>query len=304
MHRQWTGCIVRQVIQNLPTGVFLVMLAFAAAFVAIPLFAAFRARQQMRALSDVRATSIAQAGDGYIRIEGHARQLEGVPVNATLTGANVVWFHSRVRFPRPVRQARGRNVAHHRGRRKRRRIRRARSVRFHSDLSRRRTRDAGRPQHLVWRGAGTRRRRVDLGREHAQHRVRRRPLQRGPLDDEAPAAGVADAREWHLRVAQHVQPVAHAGEDVGDGPGTAGLVLVRGIDDRAPLLDEMPEPREVIGRKDLLRPAQPVHEHDDALGRARPGRSTQARSAPLPTGGASAPASSRHRRRSPRGPGR
>ncbi len=87
---------MRQVIQNLPTGVFLVMLAFAVAFVAIPLFAAFRARQQMQALSDVRATSIAQAGDGYIRIEGHARQLEGVPVKATLTGANVVWFHSRV----------------------------------------------------------------------------------------------------------------------------------------------------------------------------------------------------------------
>jgi hypothetical protein len=87
---------VQQVIQNLPAGVFLVMLAFAAAFVAIPLFAAFRARQEMMALAGVRTTRIAQAEEGYVRVEGHARQMEGVPVKATLTGANVVWFHSRV----------------------------------------------------------------------------------------------------------------------------------------------------------------------------------------------------------------
>ena len=94
--------------------------------------------------------------------------------------------------------------------------------------------------------------RVDLRREHAQHRAWRRPLQRGPLDDEAPAARVADARERHLRVAELAQPVPDAREDVGDGPGASGLALVGRVDDRVPLLDEVPEPGQVVGREDLL----------------------------------------------------
>jgi hypothetical protein len=88
--------MIRDFIQQAPTTVFLVMLAIAGAFVAIPLYAAWQSLIQMRALKALPRTRIVDAHHGYVRVEGKAEPTSEGPLRAPLTHAECIWYSARV----------------------------------------------------------------------------------------------------------------------------------------------------------------------------------------------------------------
>jgi len=83
-------------IQDAPTGVFVVMVLLPLAMAGIAVFAGWRARRQARLVSSTKAAAIGMAEDGYRTFEGAAEAIGGQTLLAPLTGSPCVWFSARV----------------------------------------------------------------------------------------------------------------------------------------------------------------------------------------------------------------
>lgn len=87
---------MRSMIQDAPTGVFVVMVLLPLAMAGIAVFAGWRARRQARLVSSTKAAAIGMADDGYRTFEGAAEAIGGQTLVAPLTGSPCVWFSARV----------------------------------------------------------------------------------------------------------------------------------------------------------------------------------------------------------------
>lgn len=87
---------MREMIQRIPIGVFMVMLGFALAMAGVLVFAAIRARRTAAAVESAKAEPIGMATDGYRRFEGRAEAIGGETLRAPLTGAACVWYDARL----------------------------------------------------------------------------------------------------------------------------------------------------------------------------------------------------------------
>lgn len=87
---------MREMMQNTPLGVFLVMLAFPLAMAGLLVYAAVRARRTAAAVESATPEPIGMASDGYRRFEGRAEAINGETLRAPLTGAACVWYDARL----------------------------------------------------------------------------------------------------------------------------------------------------------------------------------------------------------------
>lgn len=87
---------MRDMMQRIPIGVFLMMLGFVLAMAGVLVFAAIRARRTAAAVASAKAEPIGMATDGYRRFEGRAEAIGGETLRAPLTGATCVWYDARL----------------------------------------------------------------------------------------------------------------------------------------------------------------------------------------------------------------
>lgn len=85
---------MREMMQQTPLGVFLVMVAFPLAMAGVLGFAALRARRTAAAVAAARPEPIGMATDGYRRFEARVEPIDGEALKAPLTGAPCVWYEA------------------------------------------------------------------------------------------------------------------------------------------------------------------------------------------------------------------
>lgn len=87
---------MREMIQNVPFGVFVLMVLFPLAMTGVLVFAGLRARRQVQLVASTRSVAIGMADDGYRQFEGTAEAIGGQTLRSPLTGSECVWFEARV----------------------------------------------------------------------------------------------------------------------------------------------------------------------------------------------------------------
>lgn len=94
---------MREMMQQMPLGIFVVMVAFPLAMTGLLAFAAVRARRSAAAVESAKPEPIGMATDGYRRFEGKAEAIGSEALRAPLTGADCVWYEARLERWRPSR---------------------------------------------------------------------------------------------------------------------------------------------------------------------------------------------------------
>lgn len=87
---------MRDMIQNAPLGVFVLMVLFPLAMAGVLVFAGLRARRQSALMASTKPVPIGMAEDGYRQFEGTAEAIGGQTLRAPLTGSECVWYDARV----------------------------------------------------------------------------------------------------------------------------------------------------------------------------------------------------------------
>lgn len=87
---------MREMMQQTPIGVFLMMLAFPLAMAGVLAFAAHRARRTAAVVASAKPEPIGMASDGYRRFEGKADTVAGEALRAPLTGMPCVWYDAQL----------------------------------------------------------------------------------------------------------------------------------------------------------------------------------------------------------------
>jgi hypothetical protein len=84
------------VVQEMPTGTFLVFLAVPLGMAGIAVFASVRAKSRLALMKATPKENLAFATDGYREFEGRAGGIGGASLRAPLTGAECLWYHAKV----------------------------------------------------------------------------------------------------------------------------------------------------------------------------------------------------------------
>ena len=87
---------MRTLIQQAPTGVFVVMVLVPLAMAAVAVFAGLTARRNARVVKATPVVPIGMAEDGYQTFEGTAEAIDGEILIAPLTGSECIWFSAGV----------------------------------------------------------------------------------------------------------------------------------------------------------------------------------------------------------------
>jgi hypothetical protein len=75
---------------------YLLLAMFGSAGIAVGLHMFFRRWRQRRLLEDTPAAHIRSAAQGYVKLSGRARSVDGKPLRAPLTGRSCVWWSYRI----------------------------------------------------------------------------------------------------------------------------------------------------------------------------------------------------------------
>jgi hypothetical protein len=87
---------MEELIQSLPTPVFVGMLVIGVGMASIMLFAGLQARSRAALVKATPTSPIAFAEDGYRQVEGVIEAVEGKTLKTPLTGWDVVWYRIKV----------------------------------------------------------------------------------------------------------------------------------------------------------------------------------------------------------------
>jgi hypothetical protein len=87
---------MEELIQSLPTPVFVGMLVIGVGMASIMLFAGWQSRSRAALVKSTPTSPIAFAEDGYRQVEGAIEAVEGKTLEAPLTGWDVVWYSAKV----------------------------------------------------------------------------------------------------------------------------------------------------------------------------------------------------------------